>query len=147
MLKNAIQKAKSKHENSKEEDRRKRLSRPVTAGGIINFFHDLYFKYDIKGYVPLKKDDYNKVNGFIKLLRNNHYSDEEIYAVIEEIFSQWDQIKEADIKTDNRKSYILNDSTDLLDIVKCKNDIFREITKENEPEDENKSLLEIWRES
>lgn len=143
MLSDAVKKAQDIHRQSKEAQAEKRKNRPVTTNGFIQYFYDLYEKHDYGVQPPLKKDTRNKVSGLVRLLKNNGYEDKDIYNFLEKVFDRWPSLQE--VKTNNRKEYILDTKPNLMDIINCRDDILSELEVQQEPKEE-KSLLEMWRE-
>lgn len=144
----AMKKARSKHQESLKAQREKRLSRPASVTGIIQFFNDLYVRQEMGAMPPMKKEDKNKINGFIKFFKNNGYTDKEIYQFVENVFDFWSRLRNLDIYTDNRKKYILDTRPNLIDMIHCKTQIFQELNVKEEPiDDDNVDLLELWRNS
>lgn len=146
MIEDAIKKAKNNYQESKEKEMQKRTTRPVTTGGFLQYFHDLYSKYNYGTPPLIKKQTKNKLSGTLRLLKNNYYDDQDIYKFLDDVFKEWDNLARVITKTDNRKSYIMDDRPNLEDIVNTKNQILRELGKEKEDQPQ-KSLLEMWRES
>jgi len=146
-LNDALKKSEQKHEEAKEKQFQKRTRRPVTTSGLIQYFSDLYYFYGIYQPPLLTKDTRNKVNGFIKLLKNNGYEDHEIWDFIKQVFENWDYFKQQDFYTDNRKKYILAIRPDLKDIIVCKGQFIQELSKEEELEcnsNEEKDMYQMW---
>jgi len=120
---NALKCAKTK--SSQAHEAKKNKYRQLTSRNLIYYFSSL-----CETARPITKDTFNKLNGFITLLRNNGWTDEQIYEFIEESVENWPKGKKA-ITNKNRKEYILDTQPNLQDIIVCSN-WFMDRTKEDE---------------
>lgn len=148
-LNDALRKGQEKHSEAKLKQFEKRTKRPVTTSGLIQFFQDLYYQYDL-GQPPLiNNDTRNKTSGLIRLLRNNDFEDREIWSFIRQVFENWDYFKQQNFYTDNQKKYILAIHPDLKDIINCKGQFLQELAKKKDElecnsDEQNEDLLDIW---
>lgn len=146
MLNDAIERAKQKHSESRKAEQSKRKSRPLTTGNFIQYFNDLYEKHDLGKPPPLNKDTKKKISGLIKVLKNNDYEDSDIYDFLDRVFEKWGSLRKQEIYTNNRKKYTLDDRPNLLDLINCRDKILNEVYSQQREQQEEKSLLEMWRE-
>jgi len=148
-LNDAINKGKETYEKAREVESIKKKTRPITKNTLINYFYDLYRVYEYGSPPIITKDTLNKVGGLVKVLKNNGYEDKDFYDTFDKIFDKWDYLKNLEIKTNNRKKYILDYKPNLMDIINCRNEILDnlESAKQIEPvqeDDDGESLFEMW---
>ena len=139
----AVNKGKATNLSAREKYLAKQFSRPVSISGLLQFMAE---QLKINGYgplTPITKQNKNKINGFIKFLRNNSFSDQEIYEFIKECVEKWEELTSIDIYTDNRKKYTLDTIPNIVDIVHCKSQIFNELNKEKE-DTEDMDIFTAW---
>jgi len=110
---NALKYAKTK--SNQAHRAKKNKYRQLTPRNLIYYFNNL-----CETPRPVTKDTFNKLNGFIKLLRNNDWTDEQIYEFIKESVENWPKGEKA-ITNKNRKEYILDTQPNLQDIIICSN--------------------------
>jgi len=145
-LNEAIFNAKTVYLKSRETEKEKRKCRPITKKGFVQYFNELFDVYDYGRPPIVKKDTIYKVSGLLKILRNNSFSDRDIYEMLDKIFKKWYELKDNNIVTLNRKNYVLDSKPNLIDIIVCRDSILDYIYSEQEniDETEGKSLLELW---
>ena len=139
----AVNKGKATNLSAREKYLAKQFSRPVSISGLLQFMAE---QLKLNGYgplTPITKQNKNKINGFIKFLRNNSFSDQEIYEFIKECVEKWEELASIDIYTDNRKKYTLDTIPNIVDIVHCKSQIFNELNKEKE-DTEDMDIFTAW---
>ena len=144
-LNDAISRARNVSNEAKKARQEKRKQTPLTLNNFIHYFYDLHEHYDYGTPLPQKKEVRNKLNGTLKLLKNNGMEDNDIREFIKNVVEQWPRLKKKDALTNNRKRYILADKPNLLDIVNCRDWLMTELEVQPE-ETEGKSLLDMWRE-
>ena len=143
MLNDAINRAKNTYQKAKAEEHEKRKQRPVTKNGFIQYFYELYDKHDYGKPPPITKDTINKVSGLIRVLKNNSYEAKDFYELLDKLFEKWYTLKNKDIKTNNKKQYILDDKPNLMDLINCRDQIIAYLEEKHE----EKTLFELWEES
>ena len=139
----AVNKGKATNLSAREKYLAKQFSRPVSISGLLQFMAE---QLKLNGYgplTPITKQNKNKISGFIKFLRNNSFSDQEIYEFIKECVEKWEELASIDIYTDNRKKYTLDTMPNIVDIVHCKSQIFNELNKEKE-DTEDMDIFTAW---
>ena len=146
----AVNKGKKTYEEAKVKESEKKKTRPITKNGLVQYFYELYKKYEYGSPPIITKDTLNKVGGLVKVLKNNGYEDKDFYDTFDKIFNKWEYLKNLEIKTNNRKKYILDYKPNLMDIINCRNEILDnlESVKQMEPvqeeDDDGESLFEMW---
>ncbi len=145
-LEDAMKRAKEINNKSREAEKAKRIQRPLTKKGFIQYFHDLFEVYNYNKPPIIKKDTVNKVSGLIRILKHNGYTDKDIYLMLDKIFERWYRLKNTEAYTNNRKPYTLDSKPNLMDIIICRDFILNKIEekpKKIETED-SRSLIDIW---
>jgi hypothetical protein len=145
-LSDALERGQQKYQEARKKEQEKRRQRPVTTSGLIQFFSDLYDKAGLGRPPVLSKENRGKISGLIKLLKNNGYENKDIYDFIEQIFDSWDQFKQQEFQTLHKKKYVLSAWPDLMDIVNCRDQFIRELSKEEDTlhNECNEDLLTMW---
>jgi len=148
-LKDAMNNSQQKYDEAKQRQIQKRVQKPVSRGSFIQRFKDLYEINGLGMPPPIDGDTTKKVNGLLKLLKNNNFSDEEIWQFLDEAFASWDKFKQMNFYTDNGKNYILSVYPSLKDIINCKTQFLQELAREEEASHsecnyEEEDMLNIW---
>jgi hypothetical protein len=136
----AMKKAADKTKLARQAYNAKQKQRPASVSGILQFMQD---KMDAP-MAPINKENRNKINGLIKFLRNNGFSDLEIYDFIEKCIEKWPIFMNIEMFTDNRKKYNLDTRPNILDIINCKTQLFNEINTKIDENDDEEDLLALW---
>ena len=126
----AVNKGKETNKAAKKTYLQKRLSRPLTSNGLLQFMGEQVRANGYGPMAPITKNNKYKIAGFIKFLRNNSFDDKEIYEFVQTCIEKWNDLLSIDIHTDNRKKYSLDTVPNIVDIIHCKMQIFNEINKE-----------------
>ena len=142
-LSEAIQKGKKTHQTAKQIYLAKMFNRPVSITGILQFFSEQLSLNNYGPMAPINKKNKGMIQGFIKFLRNNGFTDREIYEFVQKCVENWAELAEKQFLTDNRKKYNLDTVPNLVDIVICKTQFFNEINTEKEEIDDD---FDIWAE-
>lgn len=141
----AVNKGKATNLAAKEKYLAKQFSRPISVTGLLQFMNE---QVRLNGYgpmAPITKKNKHKLTGFIKFLRNNSFTDKEIYEFVKECIERWDDLMSIEIHTDNRKKYTLDSVPNIIDIVHCKSQIFNELNKKQDDiPDEEFNIWEKW---
>jgi len=141
----AVNKGKAITTAAKERYLAKQLARPVSVSGLLHFMNEQLRVNNYGPLAPITKKNKHKITGFIKFLRNNSFSDKEIYEFIKECIEKWNDLASIDIYTDNRKKYTLDSVPNIVDIIHCKSQIFNEFNKEQDDiPDEDLDVWELW---
>ena len=140
-VEDAINKGKQTNQTAKQLYLAKQFNRPVSMTGILQFMAEQLKLHDYGQMAPISKANKGKVHGFIKFLRNNGFTDREIYEFVQKCIENWQDFLRTDIYTDNRKKYNLDTIPNIIDIIHCKTQFFNELNKEIEEED-----FDIWEE-
>ena len=140
----AINKGKQTNQTAKQLYMAKMFNRPISITGIMQFFTEQLQCNGFGQMAPISKENKGKINGFIKFLQNNGFTSQEIYEFLQKCIENWQQLLSTDIHTDNRKKYNLDTVPNLIDIIHCKTQIFRELNKEVEEVDDDN--FDIWAE-
>lgn len=144
-LSEAVQKGKQTNQTAKQRYLAKQLHRPVSITGILQFFSEQLSLNNYGPMAPINKKNKGMINGFIKFLRNNGFTDQEIYEFVQKCVENWPDISKEQFFTDNRKKYTLDTVPNLIDIIICKTQMFREINNEKEEiDDDNFDIWEEW---
>lgn len=143
-LSEAVQKGKQTNQTAKQRYLAKIYNRPVSITGILQFFNEQLSINNYGPMAPIAKKNQHKLNGFIKMLRNNGFSDQEIYEFVQKCVENWAVLSKKQFFTDNRKHYNLDAVPNLIDIIHCKTQFFNEINKEEEEIDDDN--FDIWAE-
>jgi len=146
MLNDAINRAKNTYQQAKAQEQEKRKQRPITKSGFIQYFYELYEKHDYGTPPPITKDTINKVSGLIRVLKSNGYESKDFYELLDKLFEKWYELKSRDIKTNNKKQYILDDKPNLMDLINCRNQILQVLEEGVKEGTEEKTLFELWEE-
>ena len=146
MLNDAINRAKNTYQQAKAQEQEKRKQRPITKSGFIQYFYELYEKHDYGTPPPITKDTINKVSGLIRVLKSNGYESKDFYELLDKLFEKWYELKSRDIKTNNKKQYILDDKPNLMDLINCRNQILQVLEEGTKEGTEEKTLFELWEE-
>jgi hypothetical protein len=144
-LKDAVEngKAHSKRGRKRQMDRRK-VSGKATASGIFLVFKDAMSKHNYGASNLLTKQDFNMLNGFIKVALNNNMEDSWIYATIETVVSKWDRLKRMPVLTKNNKSWKVSDRPSLRDFLICRDSFLDNLDqlRREKAVDGNKLMIE-----
>ena len=139
----AVTKGKQTNQTARERYLAKMFNRPVTITGILQFFSEQLSLNNYGPMAPINKKNKGMIQGFIKFLRNNGFTDLEIYEFVQKCVENWAELAEKQFLTDNRKKYNLDTVPNLVDIVICKTQFYNEINTEKEEIDDD---FDIWAE-
>lgn len=119
MLKDKIKAAKNKAKEYQKSKIKKLPKRKASSFNILLFFNHLVAQtYDM--VACHSKDTRKKVGGLIKFLKNNGFTDEEIYDWIRDIVENWERYALKKTTTDRGHEYTINNYPNLKDIIYCK---------------------------
>jgi len=127
-LKDAIESAKKRHRQTVLKKNNAQHTKVATPTGLCRFFN---FKFESYGYgaPPLiTKKESNMVSGFIRLLKNNHYSDKRVYKFVGDYLEHFPKIKLKDVYTDKGKKYTMGARPNIKDLLYCKSDLLNKIS-------------------
>ena len=112
----AIAKARESFKNSSLYD----FSRNLNPTKLALFFKKAFEEeFEFTPVIVLPKNFTNKMRGFLKLFRNNGYSNKEILDFVKEVISNWYMLRGKKIETVNGKTWRLGKYPKLEDIVYC----------------------------
>lgn len=140
----AVNKGRETNKTAKQIYLAKQYNRPVSITGVLQFMSEQLKIYDYGQMAPISKENKNKINGFIKFLRNNGFDDKEIYEFVKKCVENWQEFLGIDIHTDNRKKYNLDTVPNIIDIIHCKTQFYNELNKEKEEIDDEGDIWELW---
>jgi hypothetical protein len=141
----AVNKGKQTNLTAKQRYLSKQFSRPVSVTGILQFMNEQLKLNNYGPMAPIAKKNKHKINGFIKFLQNNDFTNKEIYEFVQKCVENWDDLLKTDIFTDNRKKYTLDTVPNIIDIIHCKTQFFNEINKKQVVFDEDEAdIWEMW---
>lgn len=126
-LNQAIEKAKERHKSSVLKNNQRQYDRLITVQGLCRFFN---FQFERKDYgVPpvITKKESNMVSGFIRVLKNNNYSDKDIYDIIDKYLMIFETLKGQGMVTTNGKKHTIGARPNLKDLLYCRDDIINKI--------------------
>lgn len=137
MLKDKINKAKKKAQKNITNKLAKIHERRATPTNVVLYFNHAVTQ--IYGYMPtISKETNKKLSGLIKYLKNNGFTDTDIFNWLKEIIENWNEYALKKTTTDRGKEYFINNYPNLNDIIYCKK-FFLHYNKE----DDNEPKLEI----
>jgi len=119
-----------RHGISSKKDKEKQRNRPISVSGLCRFFNHQFQQAGYGAITPLTKETKVKINGFIKVLKNNGYSDQNIYELIEKYIAAFEKIKSEDMYTANNKKYVLAGRPSLRDLIICRDCIINKVYDE-----------------
>jgi len=91
----------------------------ATVNNIAQFFRDTYKLY--YNTTPVFNKNTGKyLKGLLTLLKNNGIEDEDIFRWIEDIVSNWEDVKLKYVPDINGKKRILKEYPNLMDIIMCR---------------------------
>jgi hypothetical protein len=123
----AISSGIKKAEAGRARRRSKFFSSPASPNKLIQLFSSECTKNDYGRLPPLSQKTRNMLNGFIRLGRNNNWTEERFYEIIVEIVEYWKILKTKDIRTLNLKKVTLGDRPSLLEFLIARDSILSAI--------------------
>ena len=143
MLKNTIKKSKQKSQTALINRESKIKSRKASTFNILFFFTKTVYDYwDIK--VTYSKEEKNRVNSLIKYLKNNGFSDVEVFEWLEDIVKNWDKYANKKTATDKGKEYMIHNYPNLGDIIYCKKFFLTPPEKVKEDKSKEMNVFDLW---
>lgn len=130
----SIRAAKERHKRSSELRKERQINRPVSVSGLCRFFNHQFEKAGFGAPPLLTKDTTNKLNGFLKVLKNNDYSDRDIYGLVKNYINAFERIKSEEFFTANNKKYVLGGRPTLKDLIICRDCIINKVMVEDIPD-------------
>jgi hypothetical protein len=131
----AIASAIKRHKEAASARKSKQINRPVTVSGLCRFFN---FQFEQAGFgaPPLiTQDTTKKLNGFIKVLKNNYYTDADIYNLIKRYIDAFERIKSEEFFTSNNKKYAVGGRPTIRDLIICRDCIINKVQPDDGPVD------------
>lgn len=142
-LNQAIEQAKKQHKATVKINNQKQVKRSVTVSGLCRFFNFIFEEYEYGTPPLITKKESNMISGFIKVLKNNHYSDSEIYEFVKGYIQNFEQIKKQNIYTIKGKIYTIGARPNIKDLLYCRDDLINK-TKVQSIAQNNSSKTTDW---
>lgn len=135
-LTEAINKSRVVYAEAQEKQNKKQITKRATHYGIVRTFNYYYTWNDWGNHPILTKQESNMIHGFIKVLKNNHYEDADIYQIVIDFIEKYDDIKDAKYIS-HGKPYQLGMRPNLKDFLLCRNQIIEELSKVEKRKSQN----------
>ena len=144
-LKNRLERARRKALEFQKQKAEKMFEKNITPYKLLIYFNNLVIQ-NYNSYPVHSKKTKQMVSGLIKFLKNNGFSDKQIYDWIKEIVENWDKYSNKTCTTDKGKEYKINIYPNLDDIIYCKKFfLYHDIAHECNLDKEEEVDYNIWR--
>jgi len=144
-LKNRLERARRKALEFQKQKTEKMFEKNITPYKLLIYFNNLVIQ-NYNSYSVHSKKTKQMVSGLIKFLKNNGFSDKQIYDWIKEIVENWDKYSNKTCTTDKGKEYKINIYPSLDDIIYCKKFfLYHDIAHECNLDKEEEVDYNIWR--
>lgn len=130
------------HEEAKKRRSTKRVLGPLNRSRLISHFNERMRLEDYGEPSPLTKEDYNMINGVVKLFNVNDVDPKEVFDFVGDLVHYWNKLRNMETVTLKGKNWVLNVRPSLRDIVICRESLLANLNTVKSTEAKETAAIE-----